>query len=419
MNLSESLNCSLCISSTTHTYSVATEYIRKWFLSKFPNNTFNHIHIEGKHVFDDFRKFDMTDVLKKSSPVLAIIPRINLDFNRNMLDTNQFGLDMLMRTGDLRRAIIQNYEKNTFIGTSLEQLELRYLFMIKVESKAQQIDLYKYMNMAFSVGHISEDNINMDFHLPYSMMLQLARDSGFTVKDNSVEDVVSFVNYANSISRLPVTFKYRTINGNMEFFMRFPDLDIFIDMTNFINVDDGERRGMLQKNYRLEFEITVRVPTPKFFLYYSSNKHEMISIPSLYQKDPDSIIYPLYSIEIDRIPKINEKGWNQYIHTEYYDENVTENISIEFSPLFTDNLNINRIIQLHNNIGVSPNEFIEFKIYNGSQHLLPHTIDWTNLSMTIDSLVENPISHIAIYIDTEYVHEKLKDLDQLERTRLK
>lgn len=419
MKLNENLNCSLAIGSTTHTYSVATEYIRKWFISKFPNNTFNHVHIEGKHVFDDFRKFDMTDVLKKSSPVLAIVPRINLDFNRNMLDTNQFGIDMLMRTGDLRRAIIQDYTKNTFIGTSLEQLEMRYVFMIKVESKAQQIDMYKYMNMAFSVGHIAEDNISMDYHLPYSMMLQLARDSGFTVNDNTIENVIGFVNYVNSISRLPVIFKYRTINGNMEFFMRFPDLEVFLDMTNPINADDGERRGMLQKNYRLEFEVTFKIPSPKFFLYYSSNKHEMITIPSLHPKDVDSVIYPIYTIELDTVPKINERGWNQYIYTEYYDDKITENITVEFAPLFTDNLDINRIIQLHNDMGISPEEFIEFKIYNGSNHKLPHTIDWVNLVLTFDILVESPSSFLSIYIDTEYVHEKLKELDNMERDRLK
>lgn len=418
--LIEKLQCSLSMPSTTHTYSVITEFVRKWFLSKFTGQYFKHVHIEGKHVFDDFRKFDMSEVLKRQKPLLAIIPKINLEYNRGMLDTNMFGIDMMMKTGRLERAVIRDYTRNVFIGTTLEQLELKYTFMMKVDSKAQQIDLYKYMTMAFSTGHVLEETIDLDFHLPYSMMVQLAKDSGFEVQDGSVKNVIEFVRHVNSISRLPVTFKYRTINGKMEFFIRYNNMEIIIEQESQLNYDDGEKRGMLHKNYGLEMEITVRAPSPKFFVYYSSNEHDIIqNISTIDPNSTTDTIYPIYTIEFETVPKINEKGWNQYILTDYYEPIDEQLLTIDFKGLFEEGADIYRVINLNNSIGVSPDNFIDFKIYNGNSSLIPYTMDWETVQMTLDTLIESETTTISIYIDTDYVFEKIKEMDQMEKTRLK
>ena len=188
--LKQHLNCSLSMPSTTHTYSVITEFIRKWFLSRF-GNYFKHVHIEGKHVFDDFRFLNISDILKKERPVLAIIPKITLEYNRDMLDSNQFGIDTMIKTGRLDRAIIRDFNRNTYIGTTLELLEIKYSFIMKLETRAQQIDLYKYICMVFSIGHSSVENIDLDYHIPYTLMLQLAHDAGYEVKDNNIIDVIT------------------------------------------------------------------------------------------------------------------------------------------------------------------------------------------------------------------------------------
>lgn len=419
-NLAEELQCSLSIPSTTHTYSVVTEFIKQWFLSKFTNQYFKHVYIDGKHVFDDIRKFNLSHFLKLPKPTLAIIPRINLEYNRDMLDTNPFGIDMIMKTGRLERALIRDFKRNLFIGNTLEALDIRYTFLMRVDSRAQQIDLYKYLCMAFSVGHTIEENIDIDYHIPYGMMLQLAKDSGYEINVyNNIVDIIGFTRYVNSISRLPINFKYRTINGKTEFFIRYNDIDIMINNTQPLSFNDGELRGMLHKNFTIEMEITVRVPTPKFYLYYSSNKHDLIyNISSMDPNSKSDVIYPIYTIEMTRVPKINEKGWNQYLTTEYYDEDLSKPLEIDFSGLFQEGVDVYRVIKLSLESGISPDIFIDFKLYNGNKNEILYTIDWETVTLKLEEEVTSPSTYIAIYIDTKYVFDKIKELDKLETTRL-
>lgn len=417
--LKEDLQCSLTMPSTTHTYSVITEIIREWVMSKMPKNYFRHFHLEGKHVFDDFRSKDLKDVIKNPVPLIVMIPKINLEYNRDMLDTNMLGANMLMRTGRLDRALIRDFDRNLFIGTAMELLDLSYTFNMKVETKAQQIELYKYINTVFSIGHTTEGNVDLDYHLPYEMMLQFANDAGFEVDDTGcVKDILGYINYLNKISRLPIIFKYRTINGRMEFFMRFNDIDIRLDLTETVSTDDGERIGMLNRNFGLEMEIGVKAPSPKFFMYYSSNSHELISgVPTLHPDDITDTVYPIYEIKVEMVPKINEKGWNQYLTTDYYEEDINDSKEIDFSGLFQSGTDIFKVIEWCRSTGISPDGFIDFKLYNGAYKLVPYSIDWETVILRLEDIVETPSTHIAIYVDTEYVFARLKEMERMNTNR--
>ena len=59
---------SLVIPSSVHALSVSVEYMKKWFLSKFNENYFKpeSIYVDGKHIFDDMRRFDKTKVIKRT-----------------------------------------------------------------------------------------------------------------------------------------------------------------------------------------------------------------------------------------------------------------------------------------------------------------------------------------------------------------
>lgn len=416
--LQESLKCSLTMPSTAHSYSIITEFMKAWFIERVPHNYFKHIHTENKHIFDDFRGKSTTEKIKKESPKLSIIPKFNLEYSREGLDNNQFGIDLLMKRGRIDRALIRDYKTNSFIGSTMELLESEFTFMMEVDSKAQQIDLYKYLNMVFSVGSTLDANIDLDYHLPYTLMLQLAVDNGYEVKDDKITDTIGFIRYVNSISRLPIMFKYRTINGKMEYFIRFNDIDVMLDLTDPISADDGQGRGMLTRSFGLEMTVRVKVPSPKFFMYYSSNDHELIKGIDTYKPDSDDVIYPIYSIEIKKVPKINERGWNQYLTTEYHDSKLDDFIIIEFDDMFNTGSDIRKVIDLCNRVGISPNNFIEFKIYNMDNHELPHTMDWDTLVLTYGILVKGEVSFIAIYIDTDYVFNKIKDIDGMHNNRL-
>ena len=49
---------SLCTPSYVHAYSLCIGYMKKWFLDHFPENYFKTIYIEGKHVIDEYKKYN-------------------------------------------------------------------------------------------------------------------------------------------------------------------------------------------------------------------------------------------------------------------------------------------------------------------------------------------------------------------------
>ena len=63
------IRSSVILPSQYHAYSVCTEFAKDWFLEKFPDKYFNSIFVNGKHSFDEFKKFStIDDKLKRTNP---------------------------------------------------------------------------------------------------------------------------------------------------------------------------------------------------------------------------------------------------------------------------------------------------------------------------------------------------------------
>ena len=54
----------ISVPSEIHGYSLGVEFMRDWFLEKFPKNYFKTIYINGKHIMDDFRRFNKEKLLR-------------------------------------------------------------------------------------------------------------------------------------------------------------------------------------------------------------------------------------------------------------------------------------------------------------------------------------------------------------------
>ena len=405
------LYSSISIPSTVHSYSVAIEYMKEWFLKKFNNNYFKTIHIDGKHVLDDFRRFDKTKSLKRLNPSVSIIPELEFDFNRDNLDLYQFGTNLYNRRSKKDTAFIRDIERNLHMNLSLDALKLNFTFRMRVGTKAKQIDLYRYLQMAFRIGSTQGEDVDIDYHIPYDLMIQLAKDSGFKVENNKVTNVLDFVSYLNSKSKIPILYKHRTINGKGEYFLRFTNVYFHIDSTNQLSVDDGEREGMLMSNFGIEMRVTLTMPTIKMLNYYSTQKHENINI------DTDDGNIGLYSIKIPDIPEVNSKGWNDYLTTEYYEDERLKILCIKFKELI-ENSKLERVIEHTKSLKLSPSIFVDFKLFNDSSNI-EYDIDWDSYTITTKDIVTDNVTNIIMYVDTDYFHMQLEVLDSLNKDRIR
>lgn len=393
-----SLNTSLTVASTVNAYSLGVQYVREWFLSKFPSDYFKSINIEGRHTFYDFRKLSKKEMLKRLKPALSISPQLQFDFNRENIDAYPYGSNLYVKNFNYEDSFFKDYDNNLFLGLVSELMAIDFEFKIKVSTRSQQIDLYKYMQLNMRIGFTQGENIALDYHVPYGTMLQIAEDAGFEIENERVKDITGFVNYLNRHSFTPFLYKLRTINGNDEFFLRFNDVYAWISTMDPLTQDDGDKEGMVNTSYVIEMRCQLRIPAPKFYVYSSNTKHITIE-----RRNKIEDVFGVYDIQNYDVPPTNSKGWNQIITTEYFEDTKGEPLAIDFNDFFKDT-ELGEIISYNNDIAISSSICIDFIIHNNGIDI-EWEMDWENLILRSRYPLTNDITYISIYADTEYINK--------------
>lgn len=405
------LNHDISVPSTIHGYSLGVEYIQKWFLDKFDKEYFKTIFVGGKSVFDDYRRLSRTELLTIEKPALSINPTLDVDYNRDFTDVYSAGLKRFARrTCTYDKAFLSDKESNTYLGLHLRQMKIHFNIKVRVKTRPQQLDLLEFMKIAFKIGSTHIDRVDMDFHVPKEIMICIAKDNGFEVDENGkVKNVLGFLQYLNSHSAFPFMYKLRTINGNNEYFIKVPYLQMHISTLEQLTIDDGERQGQLDNNFHVEMNCELLLPVPQFYAYYTD--HTL-----LLEKKFKRELLGLYNLsDVYQVPEQNEKKWDQLIKTvwdndEYYLD------TIEFEELI-NRPDLQKIINHSRNIGISPAVFLDIHVYNNFKRV-PIEIDWNNYEIIVKQKLKSKQSNISIYCDTLYVNEQLLVIDKMYDTRI-
>jgi len=286
-----SLYRTLSVPSISNSYAQAIQFARDWFLSKFKPGTFKSIFIEGRYALEEQRMDGAgSKMIIRDKPALAIVPGINLDYTNENVDMYQYGVDMYSPQGILNRSFLKDRKNNVYMGIDMQVLQLPFTFRLRVETRSQQIDFYKFIQLAHRVGNTCGEDVDLDFHIPYPLMIQLAVDLGFDVdfgSDNKaypkIKNLTEFLSYLNTHSALPFVYKYRGLNGKNEFFLRIQRAYVHIKVDSMSN-DDGERKGHLMDNFGIELQTEIRFPAPKFYAYYSDNEHKIDTVYTAFRQ---------------------------------------------------------------------------------------------------------------------------------------
>lgn len=408
------LNKFISIPSTVHGYSVAIEFMRNWFLSYYPKDFFKTVHINGKHVLADYRHFNNRKTKQVIKPAVAIVPALNPDYNRDTVDLIQGGLNMYTRNSSLLvDRFFNDVENNLYIGIRVKQIEMPFNFKIRVQSRAQQLELLEFTRIACRIGSTQTHFVDLDVHVPYDIMMALAVDAGFELMEDAngdphVKNVTTFLHYLNTHSCLPFTYKLRSINGHCEYFVRLNHCHCHIDCTDGISIDDGDRDGMLENNFHIEFQATLKFTVPQLFSYHSMVEHR------IQNRELEGSL-GMYQIVSIKPPEVNEKGWYQYITTQWIEK--TRHIdTIDFNELIQSE-NLRKVINYNHSLGLSSAMFMDIKLYNGQKDI-PITIDWKNNIIRVNEDVRELVSDIAIYADTNYINETIINIDNLNKSRI-
>ena len=402
---SGNLNRTISVPSAMQSYSLAVQFIKFWFLSKFPPDAFKTVYIDGKNIYDDFRRTPRSQLIKRPKPSVSITPSISWDFNNENLDMYQYGLDMYQARGLFRDAFFKDRERNVFLALGLETLLVNFGIRCRVETRGQQMDMFKFIQMAHRVGNMYGEDVDLDFHIPYALMIQLAEDLGFEVEvcENEsyprVKNIHKFLSYLNTHSFLPFVYKFRAENGKNEFFLRMQRMYVNINPQD-LNADDGEREGQLLNNYTIDLTVEIRFPAPKLYAYYSSNEHKIKTVYSAWSQ-PTGLVSSVYTFKETPIPQTNKYGWNLWLSTTYEEENINDPLTIDFSELFEGEVRdyIRECIYQ----GISPSIFCDILMVNGGEHP-KGKMDWETMTFRSNFPVRSYGTFIGVYLDMEYIN---------------
>lgn len=412
----------ISIPSKVHVYSLGVEYMREWFLKRFEDDFFKTIYVNGKHIFDDFRRFNREQITKVEKPALSIIPTVDHEFDRDTVDLRLGGLSVLTRRSRFKQqAIIQDPDHNLFLNMIMELVRMNFTFKVRVATRAQQDEISNYMKYAFRVGATQKEFVSYDYHLPYEAMLNIASRMGFELiypqeEDKNkfsprVKNIEGFLSYLNSYSLYPISYKMRTINGRSEFFMRLPAEQCCTHINNMdrLQLDEGEREEQLDNNFHIEMSPILSIPCPQQYFFYSED-----ALDERFKMKKE--IAGLYSFRTLTPPEKDEQGWHRYLYTEYVeDEKVVDNIGIEE---LVEGSDLYRVIKHVLGIHISPSVFVNVKIFNRFKEK-EISMDWENMNILLkEPEMKSDNSQIGIYVDLEFMNNQIKIMDQTDKSRM-
>lgn len=396
----------LYVPSYVHSYSLAIEYMKKWFLSKFNSNYFKYVHINGKHMFDDYKHFNKQNV-KREKPYLIITPNIEFDYDRETLDLYTSGIDIYLRRSNHEDSFFKDTVHNSYLTMRMKELKMNFNFRVKVSTRAQQLDLLDRMNLMFKVGGTITEYKSVDFVIPKDIIIDMANMIGHEVENGEIKYPTLFLQYLNTHSLIPFTYKLRNINNKLEYFVRLDNIFCNIWLSNKLSVDDGEREGHLDNNFAIDLECTLRMAVPHFFVLYSRKQ--------LYTKiKTDKGTIGFYSLSQFKINPINENGWETFMNTDYrLDDNET---FIDMSEVL-NGTKLQKVINHCMEKGYSPSTFIDIKVYRemaGEYPLIYSKMNYNKSVLEIENLHESQFIYIVIYIDKLYFNEELNTIEKME-----
>lgn len=406
---------SITLPSQYAAYAVCTEFAKLWFLEKFPEHFFNSIYVDGTHSFDEFRKFsDINQKLKRANPLLAIVPSIDIEHNRNWIDVNP-EVPMMLRRARMEGTFFNDIRENRGLHLQIQfkTILMNFTYKIRLNTKGEALDMLEFIKFKHRAGMTDSKDLTLDIHVPKQIISQIAWDNDIRMyEDGTPVDSIQMLQYLNAHSYIPFLYKLRCATGNNEYFIKVPNCVAYIE-TQLPSMDDGERQNMLSTNFNVEFNIKVEMTAPYCYTYYSQHEQKWIKNKPI--QDTNGYYIGVMMATKTEIPPEDEHHWKmigeepiQYVVEK---EDLYMPLDIDFKSEFKDS-DIGRVIKYTMDLYLNPYLFINFRIFNDGQPC-EYEMDWNTLIMHLKEPITNLTTVIAIYCDLEYINNTIIHLDEL------
>ncbi|MGL4998366.1 MAG: hypothetical protein ACRC5T_05300, partial [Cetobacterium sp.] len=281
------------------------------------------------------------------------------------------------------------------------------------DTKMQQLESFWAMLPQFDLDPLQTE-FYIKFPIPERYIYSIAEHMGLkTAKDKTVPNPLEFTSVLNRSTLYPVLYEYDAGTGNYRYFVTCKT--IYLIKFNKPEMDDGERKGDLEENFKISHSIEVDVMAPNmFYLLYTDSKWHPQNIPA-----PVTGNIALSTIRYDWLPhalgdKRTLSGYSGYVFEE---EGST--VKVDVREIMMDDI-YETYLKIESKGGrlsslVSINLYINNEIVSPDRTDL-FEVDVDNYSITIKEGHIQDDYVIAIYVDLDtlknYNYEIFKETDE-------
>ena len=390
--------------SAAHNYGNVLAQIQKWVLDKFPDKTFKTIHVQSKIAHRQLLSTP-TEFLKKTRPIIVFRPRISYDEQR-FLD----GTLLTERLGELYSRGANTdlqpffYDDKNRIG--IKYTLNRYVMYVDIamifNTLMQQINYVHFIKNSLRINIPFDIFTNLESYLSKDMMEFVSTLCGIPLKteDGGTKE---FLDYMNSNSVNPVTYKLQGSTGTDEYYRYYP-ADIIATITD-LSADEPEKVGHVTGSSQINMTMKLEWYGTGFYYLFSDEVHNMPkpSVPS------DSNLIPIFTDVIMEEDLNLQPGWKMYYHCSCMLDKPKDSIS------FDDMLNhsIREVIAYHLSKGIPLDEALEIRIRRQGKLITENVnfkVDWENRMIYFNNKSFGFYTYtIMININILYINTLIKE----------
>lgn len=410
------LTLSTINANVAHTCGNITSIIFEEFKSKFPKDFFKTEHIATRIAIRQKQNIKRLVDFKKQKPMVAVQPRFiverpefNIDMYRRLYGTRMYDL---IRPDYSDIKFFKDPKRGVYIDFSVDRQKMSFEFNIVVSTEFQQYNTAAHMQNTFRIEHpyyINDgDGATIETVIPECIINQLSEDSGIPIKDDK-GSIVTFLDYLNKISNIPISYEYQTSTGVYRFFLVIKT-NILMTYNSF-NISDGDKDNQSSDYFPITLQLDVEFNYPNAFFYLSKNPNpENIQKAEGISMESDNTLF--YTFQRTLISDRDEEDRELYTSFACLAEDK-ETDTIPIKEIFHEE-QLDLIFKLLQENRID--EYINIKMYRDGELLDPsqYYIDW----VTYDIVLKNPSSkytyRAACYVNNTIMNHYLLKFHKYE-----
>ena len=404
--------------SLAHTYGNITCFIADYIKNLFPKNYFKTVHIATTIAHKQFSIFQNSnkEFLKKSKPMLIVRPRIEMD------DSSVFLYDTYMTTNTHNlyndvsftnlQPFVSDKDGGNYIKFLLNRLKLSFDVSIITETYMDALNQAHFLKNRLPINYYLFLPTSLESYIPRELLELVGDTIGIPLYDEN-GSVAPFLEYINSHSDYPVSYKMKNSTGNDEFFRYYP-CNVDTSFTG-LSVEEGNKKGQIVESCAVQLSLTAEFNAAGMYYFFTKKEKKLDSfIVSMATNNKDKII-PLFTQHDLYVPKYGV-GWNVYCAPLYKVDTDTID-TMDISSLF--NNSILYVLKYHNEHNIPLDMVIKAEVMKDNRKLTDEefSVDFENLILTTRNCNMMSTYRFIVHINTSYINNLLNETYELSKER--